>query len=63
MISGNLGDVIFSVLVSTELSGKELYRHVSMGRVVTSGRLGGVMVSVVVSTDPSDMELQRCVRW
>ena len=33
------------VVVSTELSGKELHRQVGMGMVMTSGSLAGVMVN------------------
>ena len=36
-----------SVVVYTDLSGKELHRQVVMGRVVTSESLGGVMVSTL----------------
>ena len=39
-----------SVVVCTDLSGKEPHRQVG---VVTSGSLGGVMVSVVVCPDLS----------
>ena len=40
-----------SVVVCTDLSGKEPHRLVGVGRVVTSGSLGGVMVGVIVCTD------------
>ena len=36
-----------SVLVCTDLSGKEPHRQVGMGRVMTSGSLGGVMLSTL----------------
>ena len=50
-----------SVVVCTDLSGKEPHRQVGVGRVVTSGSLGGVMVSVVVCTDISGKEPHRQV--
>ena len=34
-----------SVVVCTELSGKEAQRQVDAGKVVTSGSIGGIMVS------------------
>ena len=36
-----------SVVVGTNLSGKEPHRHVALGRMVTSGSVGGVMVSTL----------------
>ena len=48
-----------SVVVCTDLSGKEPHRQVGVGRVVTSGSLDGVVVSVVVCTDLSDKEPHR----
>ena len=36
-----------SVVVCTDLSGKEPQRPVGLGRVVTSGSLGGVKVSTL----------------
>ena len=35
--------IVIIVVVCTDLSGKELYRQVGMGMVVTSGGLPGVM--------------------
>ena len=57
--SGSLGGVMVSVVVYTDLSGKELYRQVVVAMAVTSGSLGGVIVSVVVYTDLSGKELHR----
>ena len=54
--SGNLGDIKVSVVVCTDLSGKESIRKAGVGRAVTPGRLGSVMVSVVVCTDISGKE-------
>ena len=50
-----------SVVVCTDLSGKEPHRQIYVGRVVTSRSLGGVMVSVVVCTDISGKEPHRQV--
>ena len=36
-----------SVVVYSDLSGKEPHRQVGVGRVMTSGSLGGVMVSTL----------------
>ena len=36
-----------SVVVCTDLLGKELHRHADMGIVVTSGSLRGLMVSIL----------------
>ena len=51
---GGGGDV--GVVVSTDLSVKELHRQVSMGRVMTSGNLADVMVSTL-SQNASDAVL------
>ena len=40
-----------SVVVCTDLSGKEPYKQIGMGRVVTSGSLCGVMVSTLDQND------------
>ena len=53
--------LVLVVVDGTDLSGKEPYRQVGVGRVVTSGSIGGVMVSVVVCTDLSGKELHRQV--
>ena len=39
-----------SVVVCTDLSGKEPYRQVCLGRVVALGSLGGVMVIALAQT-------------
>ena len=45
-----------SVVVCTDLSGKEPHTEVGVGRVIVSGSLGGVMVSLVACTDLSGKE-------
>ena len=45
--SQRLGGVMVSVVVCTDLSGKEPHRQVGVSMVVTSGSLGGVMVSTL----------------
>ena len=47
MTSGSLGGEMVSVVVCTDLSGKEPQTQVDVGRVVTSGSLGGEMVSTM----------------
>ena len=61
MTSGSLGGVIVSVVVCTDLSGKELHRQVGVGMVMISRSLAGVMVNVVVCTDLSGKEAYRQV--
>ena len=39
--------MVDSVVVCTDLSGKEPYREVGVGSMVTSGSLGGVMVNTL----------------
>ena len=51
-----------SIVVCTDLAGKELPRQVGVVMVVTSGSLGGVMVSVVVCTDLSGKESHRQIK-
>ena len=50
-----------SVVVCSDLSGKQPHRHVHMERVIISGSLGGVMVSVVVCSDLSGKQPHRHV--
>ena len=59
MKSGSPGGVMGSVVVCTDLSGKEPHRQVGVDRVVILGSLGGVMVIVVVCTDLSQKESHR----
>ena len=49
--SGSLGGVMVSVVVCTDLSGKESHRQVGVGRVIASGSLGGIMIRVIVYID------------
>ena len=45
--SGSLGSEMVSVVVCTDISGKEPHRQVGVGGVVTLGSLGGEMVSTL----------------
>ena len=42
-------DKSYRVVVCTDVSGKELHRQSSVGRVIASGCLGGVMVRILAS--------------
>ena len=50
--SGSLGGVMVSVVVYTDLSGKEPHRQVGVDTVATSGSLGGVMVRMLNLISP-----------
>ena len=56
IVSGNLGSIVVSVVVSTDLSGKEPHRQVDLDKVIANGSLDSIVVSVVVSTDLLDKE-------